>query len=221
MTDTTRAHLMMASIGLAFLVGANLYAGCGVPPDETATAENELISTDPCGVQISPYNPACTKPGKTSWVCNTYNTTTHRCSRAHGTTPIPGTNFIFGVTPPMIGPHALFWPAWGDTIATYDGANAAVMQVPVNLTVSQYSVILAAGWSYATNDLTPGDVVHGLTAMHLDYIELQGGVGICVYSGNGISGELGCWYAPPGGYLRLEPYLWGDVAIHSFYTFSG
>lgn len=196
-------------------------ASCVSEVVDVGTAEDELISADPCGVQTSPYNQACTKPGKTSWVCASYNSTTHRCSRARGTTPIPGTNFIFGTTPPVIGPHIIIWPAWGDTLATYDGVNAAAMQIPTWVTISTYSSLLTPGWSYATNDLTPGDVVNGLTAMHWDYIQLQGGTGICIYSGNGNSGEMGCWYNQPGSeILRLEPWQWGDVAIHSLYTFG-
>lgn len=221
MTDTTRAHLMMAGIGLAFLVGANLYAGCGVPPDETATAEAALISVDPCGVQTSPYNPACTKSGKTSWVCANYNSTTHRCTKAQGTTPIPGTYFIFEPTPPPMLPlaHATIWPNWTDDTQPHTPTNnIPAMEVPNAISIG-FADILASGWSYNMTDLNPHTVFDGLTGMIWDYIEIRDGTGICIYSGNNWTDQLGCWHVGAGGYFRIEPYLYGSVAVHSFSTY--
>ncbi len=207
---------------LLFAAALFLTIGCDATND-FGIAESAVVSTDPCGAQLpwNPSAPACTKAGKTSWVCKVFSTTLNHCVKAAGTTPIPGTEFVFGPTPPSVIPygHAVIWPAWDDTPATLPNGNQGVMQVPANTQVATFAALLPSGWSYATGDLVPGDVQHGLTAMHWDYIQLHDGAGICIYRSDNFTNELGCWHASAGGYVLVEPYLYGDVAIHSFYTF--
>lgn len=224
--STARANLLMAAAGLAALVAVNLlHVGCGVPPNDVATAEAEVVSTDPCGVQIAPYAPACTKPGKTSWRCTSYNSTTHRCQRAEGTTPIPGTYFVSSNPPPPVFPAiVLVWPGWeeDDLLAPYPsgGPTYAVQLVPAGLAVPAFSTILTAGWSYASADLTPSGFA-GLQAMRWNYIEVRGGAGICIYAAVNYTGQLGCWSVPTGGQtLVLEPPAWGNGTVRSFFTFG-
>lgn len=44
--------------------------------------------------------------------------------------------------------------------------------------------------------------------------------GLCIYRDSAYTGELGCWHAGADEHLVIEPYVWGDVPVHSFYTFA-
>lgn len=190
-------------------------------PDDIATAEAELTSADPCHVQTSPYNPQCTNAWPVaSWNCAGYNSQFQTCYKAQGTNPIPGTYFIFEPTPPPVLPssHANIWPAWtDDTIPHTSTGHQPTMEVPPGTQIA-FPDLLPSGWSYNKTDLSPHTPIYGLMGMIWEYVEIQDGGGICLYAGDYWTNQLGCWGTAPGGYFRIEPYLYGNVAVHSFYT---
>ncbi len=212
-------RLVLSAIMVVVLAGA-----CGVSPHEdVTTSESALISSDPCGVQTSPYNPQCWHTGVvSSWNCQGYNSTTHQCYKAIGTYPIVGTYFIDSAYNPPNLAHKLFiWPAWSDDTQPWlpsGFGHYPAMEVPPDVQVT-WDDLLPSGWAYNRNDLSPHTASSGLLGMIWDYIELKDGMGICIYSGSAFTNELGCWHVGAGGYLLVQPNAYGNVAVHSFYTF--
>lgn len=197
-----------------------LALGCGVQEEPVATTESAVVSTDPCGVTISPYNPACTK--RATWTCAQYNSTTHRCQRARGTQKTAGMYWLFKADPDrpaMPNGSIAFYPAWGGDLSD-DSAGVSDAQVaPRGFAMPYWQPLLSAGWSYSTNDLTPC-CISGLQTMSWEYVEFYNGAAGCLYTGSGYTGLLGCWQSN-GTVLRVETNQLSNPppVIRSFFTY--
>lgn len=201
-----------------------LILGCGTQEEPIVTTESAIVSTDPCGVTVSPYNAVCTK--HTSWKCTSYNSTTHRCWRAHGTTPIPGTYWAYRGTHPdfEVDGNIAWYPGRGTTIDAGDDGNDNVMVFTKGTSVTSQGPLITSGWSYNNTDLTPSGAIYGLeTFVPVQFIVYGGdyGISFCGYTGANFTGQIGadCFRAGPDDVTVWDMSVYGYPTIRSFQTF--
>lgn len=204
-----------------------IFLACGGLPsnaEDIGEATNALVSTDPCGVTISPYNAVCTK--HSTWKCTSYNSTTHRCWQAHGTQPITGTYWGYRGTHPdfEVDGNVAWWPGRGTFLDHGEDGISNVMLLPRGLSVTAPSNLLTPGWSYANADLSPSGAVNGLDSFTPSLFTVYGGnygISICVYTGANHTGQVGndCFRAGPEDVTNWDMGLYGYPVIKSFQVF--
>lgn len=204
-----------------------LVLGCGVQEEVVDTIESAVVSTDPCGVTISPYNPQCTKPGKSKWTCAVYSPTTHRCVRARGKEKIPGSYWVFKPDPNPFypgQPTVIVYPAWPGGVLTTDTLGQQdAMVVPTFTFISDWNAqMLTYGWSYDTTDLSPSGFT-GLNTQSFEYVEMYNGACVALFSKTQFdySGFLGNWCSD-GHVLRIEldQVAYPTPIVRSFYSYQ-